>query len=201
MSGQGIKPFEENHNMERTTSMTDQERKLAVDRLHISRDKFTSVIDGVSPEQAKFKPSPEQWSILELAEHIAISDESLRDLIRRALNKPAQPELMEQVQANDYRYHREFRPHPKGVNKAPDTLCPHDRFKTLAEAAVEFNRQRRDTIACAEETKDALRAHMSPHPVFGAMDAYQWLVACALHVESHSHHIEEVKKDAGYPSV
>jgi hypothetical protein len=187
--------------MERTTKMTDAERKLAVDRLHTSRDKFMSVIDGVSAAQAKFKPTPEQWSILELAEHIAISDKSLRGLIRRALEAPAQPELMEQVQANDYRYHREFRPHPKGVNKAPESMCPHDRFATLADAAAEFNQQREGTIAYASETEDALRGHMSPHPVFGPMDAYQWLMACSIHVESHSHHIEEVKKDPGYPAA
>jgi hypothetical protein len=181
--------------------MNDEERKLAVDRLHTSRDKFKSVIEGVSAEQAKFKPSAEQWSILELAEHIAISDQSLRGLIRRALERPAQPELMEQVQANDYRYHREFRPHPKGVNKAPESMHPHDRFATLADAAAEFNKQREATVAYANETQDDLRDHMSPHPVFGAMDAYQWLMACSLHVESHSHHIEEVKKDPGYPSA
>jgi hypothetical protein len=186
--------------MERTTGMTDEERKLAVDRLHTSRDKFMSVIEGVSAVQAKYKPSPEQWSILELAEHIAISDESLRGLIRRALKTPAQPEVMEQVQANDYRYHREFRPHPKGVNKAPESMCPHDRFPRLADAAAEFNKQREETIVYANQTQDALRGHMSPHPVFGPMDAYQWLMACSLHVESHSHQIEEVKKDPGYPA-
>jgi hypothetical protein len=185
--------------MERTGAMNETERKLAVDRLHTSRDKFASVIEGVSAEQSKFKPSPEQWSIIELAEHIAISDKSLRGLIRRALETPAQPEMMEQVQANDYRYHRESRPHPKGVNKAPESMCPHNRFATLADAATEFNKQREGTIAYANETQDELRSHMSPHPVFGPMDAYQWLMACSLHVESHSHHIEEVKKDPSYP--
>lgn len=186
--------------MERTGQMNDEERSLAVERLHTSCDKFMSVIDGVSAEQAKFKPTPEQWSILELAEHVAISDESLRGLIRRALESPAQPELMEKVQANDYRYHREFRPHPKGVNKAPESMCPHNRFATLADAAAEFNRQRKDTIAYASATEDDLRDHMMPHPVFGAMDAYQWLMACSLHAESHSHHMEEVKADPKYPA-
>jgi hypothetical protein len=185
--------------MERTGRMTDEERRLAVERLHSSRAKFASAIQGVSAEQAKFKPAPEQWSILELAEHIAISDESLRGLIRRALATPAQPELAAQVQANDFRYHREFRPHPKGVNKAPESMCPHNRFATLADAAAEFNRQREGTIAYAAETQDALRDHMSPHLVFGAMDAYQWLMACSIHVESHSHQMSEVKLDPNYP--
>jgi hypothetical protein len=187
--------------VERTGRMNDQERKLAVDRLHSSREKFMSVIEGVSAAQAKFKPTPGQWSILELAEHIAISDPSLRALIRRALESPAQPELMAQVQANDFRYHREFRPHPKGVNKAPESMCPHDRFATLADAATEFKKQREGTIAYAIETQDDLRDHMIPHPVFGPMDAYQWLMACSLHVESHAHHMEEVKLDPNYPAA
>ncbi len=187
--------------MTRSGVMNKEERKLAVDRLRTSREKFLSVIDGVSPDQARFKPNAEQWSILELAEHIAISDESLRGLIRGALKRPAQPELMEEVQSKDYRYKRETKPHPKGVNKAPDALCPHNRFATLAEAAAEFNRQRADTIAYAETTQDELRDHMAPHPAFGAMDAYQWLVACALHAESHAMHIEEVKRDPSYPAA
>jgi hypothetical protein len=187
--------------MERTTRMNDEERKLAVDRLHASQDQFFAAIKGVSPKQATFKPVPEQWSILELAEHIAISDEALLGLIRAALKRPAQPELMEQVQANDHRYRREFRPHPKGVNKAPESLQPHSRFSTVDQAAAEFKKQREGTIAYARETQDELRGHMSPHHVFGPMDAYQWLVACALHVESHTHHIEELKKDPNYPAA
>jgi hypothetical protein len=186
--------------MDRPFTMNDEERRLAVDRLLTSRDQFLATVEGISPTQAKFTPAADQWSILELAEHIAISDEALRGLIRGALKRPAQPEVMEQVQANDYRYHREFRPHPKGVNKAPDSLCPHSRFATLAEASTEFLKQREDTIAYARETQDGLRGHMSPHPVFGPMDAYQWLVACALHVESHTHQIQELKDHPHYPA-
>lgn len=181
--------------------MTAEERRLAVERLHSSRDHFLKTIEGISPAQAKFTTSREQWSILELAEHIAISDEGLLGLIRRALARPAQPEMMEQVQANDYRYHRPFRPHPKGVNKAPDSLSPHARFATLAEASAEFLKQRAATIAYASATQDPLRGHMSPHPVFGAMDAYQWLMACSIHVESHTHHIQELKNHADYPAA
>jgi DinB superfamily len=181
--------------------MTDEERRLALERLHSSREKFANTIAGVSHVQAQFKPSPGQWSILELAEHIAISDESLRALIRRALDSPAQPELHEQVQSNDFRYHRPFRPHPKGVNKAPESMQPHNRFSTLEAAAAEFHRQRHETIAYATVTQDPLRDHMVNHPVFGPMDAYQWLMACSIHVESHSHHMEELKQDPGYPAA
>jgi|SRR5579864_833419 len=186
--------------MDRPFTMNDEERRLAVERLHSSRDHFLETIEGISPAQAAFTPSAEQWSIIELAEHIAISDEALRGLIRGALKRPAQPELMEQVQAGDYRYHRAFRPHPKGVNKAPESLHPHARFATLAEASAEFLRQREATIDYARATEDPLRGHMAPHPVFGPMDAYQWLMACSIHVESHTHHIEELKNHPDYPA-
>jgi len=186
--------------MQRSGRITDEERRLALERLRSSREKFTSAIAGVSANQARFKPSADRWSILELAEHIAISDESLRALIRRALDSPAQPELMEQVQANDFRYHRPFRPHPRGVNQAPENMRPHGRFATLEDAAAEFHRQRDQTLAYAAGTQDELRHHMFLHPVFGPMDAYQWLMACSIHVESHSHQMEELKQDPGYPA-
>jgi len=180
--------------------MTDDERKLAVDRLQASRDAFLAAIHNLTPAQAAFQPDPERWSILQCAEHIAISDEGLLNLIRASLAKPAEPELMEQVQANDHRYRRETRQHKPGVNKAPKSLSPHARFNTLAEASAEFLRQREGTIAYARNTNDALRGHMSPHPVFGPMDAYQWLVACALHVESHTLQIQELKDHPDYPA-
>jgi DinB superfamily len=186
--------------MNRPLTMTGEERQFTVERLESSRDKFLATIDGISPAQAAFQPDPERWSILQCAEHIAISDEGLLNLIRAALAKPAEPELMEQVQANDYRYQRETRQHKPGVNKAPKSLSPHARFATLAEASTEFLRQREGIIVYARATQDALRGHMSPHPVFGPMDAYQWLVACAIHVESHTLQIQELKDHPDYPT-
>ncbi len=65
--------------MDRPLTMTGEERQFAVERLESSRDKFLATIDGIAPAQAAFQPDPERWSILQCAEHIAISDEGLAE--------------------------------------------------------------------------------------------------------------------------
>jgi hypothetical protein len=173
--------------------ITEQERSAAIARLESSRDRLLAVLEGVTDEQAAFKPSPERWSILQLVEHLATSDPGLLALIRKALESPAQPELMEQARRHDHRFLGELKPLPRGVNKAPEALKPQGRYSALADAIAAFERQREATIAYARATEDDLRDHFSPHSVLGPMDCFQWLIACAVHVESHTLQIEELK--------
>ena len=185
--------------MESQTQMSEAERRAAVDRLHTSRDRLLAVLAGISEEQARFTPSPDRWSILQLAEHLAASDDHLLARIRQALATPPAPELMETVRQLDRRFTGEFKPLPRGVNKAPPALEPKSRYATLAEAASVFQESRARTIAYARETSDELRSHFAPHSILGPMDGYQWLMACALHVESHARQIEELKAHPNYP--
>ncbi len=174
--------------------ITEQERQAAIARLESSRDRLLQAIEGLTEEEAVFKPSPERWSILQLVEHLATSDPGLMALIRRALDSPAQPELIEQVHKHDHRYLGELKPFPRGVNKAPEALRPKAIYGSLAEAAAAFTKAREATIEFARSTQDELRDHFEPHPVLGPMDGFQWLVACAVHVESHTLQIEELKQ-------
>jgi hypothetical protein len=173
--------------------ITDQERQAAIERLESSRDKLRTAIAGVSDEQAVFKPSPDRWSILQLVEHLATSDPGLMSLIQRALASPAQPELMEQARKHDHRFQGELKPLPRGVNKAPEFLQPREVYPMLADAMAAFEKARAAIIAYARTTDDDLRSHFAPHNLLGPMDGYQWLVACAIHVESHTLQIEELK--------
>ena len=179
--------------------ITDRERRDAIDRLQSSRDKLLAAIAGISDEQAAFKPSPERWSILQLVEHLATSDPGLMALIRRALASPAQPELMEVAQKHDHRFHGELKPFPRGVNKAPENLQPKSVYASIADAGAAFERAREATLAYARTVDDDLRSHFAPHPLAGPMDGYQWLLACAIHVESHVLQIEELKSNPDFP--
>jgi len=65
-----------NFNLTETT-LTDQERKFALDHLTQSKEKFLNAIKGLSQEQLNFKSTPESWSVAECAEHIAISENNI----------------------------------------------------------------------------------------------------------------------------
>jgi hypothetical protein len=186
--------------MELDARITTAERQTAVDRLTSSRDLLLRSAAGVSDAQAVFTPEPGRWSILQLVEHLAISDVGLLRRIRRALDEPAQPGLMQEVRQKDRRFTGEFKPLPRGVNKAPVDLLPTGQYGCLAAAAAAFAKNRGVTLDFARETDDELRSHFAPHTLLGPMDCYQWLMACALHVESHVLQMEALKAEPGYPS-
>jgi uncharacterized damage-inducible protein DinB len=174
-------------------TITAEERQAAIDRLGSSRDSLHRALEGVTDEQANFTPEAGRWCILELVEHLAVSDPGILTRVQNALSQPAQPELKEKAAELDKRFTGEIKPLARGVNKAPEALVPKGAFPALADAAAAFDAARDKTIAFARDTQDDLRSHFFSHSVFGPMDCYQWVMACALHAESHTRQIEALK--------
>jgi hypothetical protein len=179
--------------------ITEKERESAIKRLTRSRQTLLEAIEGVTENQARWKPAPDRWSILEYVEHLAISDDSLVELVQRSLKTPARPETEDQRREREQKI-RET-PMPRGVNRAPETLRPAARFKSLAEALAAFEASRERTLEYTLTTQEDLRSHFSPHTVLGPLDGYQWLTGNAHHAESHAGHIREIREMAGFPAA
>ena len=178
--------------------LTDKERESAIKRLTRSRQALLEAVEGVSETQARWKPAPDRWSILEYVEHLAVSDDELVAMIRRSLKTPAQPETEEERKGREQKI-RET-PMPRGVNRAPEALKPGGQFKSLADAMDAFMAARARTLDFALTTQDDLRSHFSPHTVLGPLDGYQWLTGNAHHAETHAAHIREIREMEGFPS-
>jgi hypothetical protein len=56
-------------------------------------------------------------------------------------------------------------------------------------------------VKFATGTEAALKEHTVEHPfpIFGTLNAYQWLIYVPLHTMRHDKQIAEVKATAGYP--
>ena len=67
--------------------ITQADRDMAVRHLAETRQKFLASIAGLSQEQWAFKPGPDRWSIAEVAEHIAISESTILELITEKIMK------------------------------------------------------------------------------------------------------------------
>ena len=179
--------------------ITDQERQKALELLARSRQTLLDAVEGVTEPQARWKPAPERWSILEYVEHLAVSDDALVQLVERALESPARPETDDQRRAREQKI-RET-PMPRGVNRAPEALKPSARFASLAAALQAFLEARQRTLEYARTTQEDLRSHFAPHNVLGPLDGYQWLVGNARHAESHAAHIREIRSAADFPAA
>ena len=171
------------------------DRQKAAAYLEETRAKFLKSIEGLTEAQWKFKASPDRWSIAEVAEHIALSEETILGMIQNkivAAPAPAGPGISDEKLI-------------AGVTDrtqkatAPEMLKPVNKWPTRAALVKDFSAARDNTIAWLKSTKEDLRAHAAPHPAFGPLDAHQWVLLVAGHSARHTAQIEEVKTQSGYP--
>jgi hypothetical protein len=181
------------------STLTVQEREAAVKYLEETRLKFLDSIKDLSDEQWKFKAAPDRWSVAEVAEHIAISEETLLKLVSQQIMKsPAAPEKKEVAKGREEMLRKALV--NRGVKvQAPEMLKPTNRWATRDELVKAFNASRGQTIEYIKTTQEDLRSHFGPHPVFKDLDAYQWLILIAGHSQRHTLQILEVKADANFP--
>jgi hypothetical protein len=178
--------------------LTEKERGKAIERLTLTRQILLDAVAGVTEPQARWKPAPDRWSILEYVEHLAVSDDELVAMIQRSLKTPAHPETPEERKAREQKI-RET-PVPRGANRAPEALQPGGHFASLNEAVSAFLAARDRTLEYAKTTQDDIRSHFTNHGVLGPLDGYQWLTGNAHHVETHSAHIQEIRTMPGFPA-
>ena len=179
--------------------MSQQERDIAMSHLHATRKMFLDSVAGLSPAQLSFKASPERWSIAECAEHITLSEELLFSVASdRVMKTPAvkrDPAVYKKV---DVELPKMTVDRSKKV-QAPEVLKPSNKWKSIDEMVAEFKQRRDRSIAWVEKTDADVRAHVTPHPIFKELDAYQWILLLSAHSERHTLQILEVKAEPNFP--
>ncbi|MBM3776177.1 MAG: DinB family protein [Acidobacteria bacterium] len=160
---------------------------------------FLDSITGLSEAQWNFKPGPEVWSVGEVAEHIALSEDMLFSRITAEILK-SQPALENKAQAagRDEAILKMI-PDRSQKFKAPEPLVPKRRWASQRELVAHFDQSRARTARYLETTQEDLRSHFGQHPA-GLLDAYQWFLLISAHTERHTAQIREVKAHAGFPA-
>lgn len=170
------------------------ERDFAMSHLHASRKMFLDAIAGFSEAQWKFKPGPDRWSIAECAEHIALSEDFLFQMVtEKVMKSEAAPPSEPTGREKDEALIEMIRDRSKKAS-APESLKPSGRWTTREALLEDFKKSRARTIAYVESTQDDLRSHSRNN-----MDAYQWLLMISAHTERHIAQINEVKANPDFP--
>jgi hypothetical protein len=179
--------------------MTTEDRTKVLHWLEESNQEFQAAIEGVSEEQWKWKPAPERWSVGETAEHIVLAEAMLFENVKQAVSSPANPAWEEQTKGKTEFIVQVMAPR-LGKAQAPEPIVPRNGM-TLAQVKDRFDHQRAEIVKFASDTSVALKEHTVEHPfpIFGTLNAYQWLIYVPLHTERHDKQIAEVKATAGYP--
>ncbi len=175
-------------------TLTKGERDRAMSELHASRKQLLDSVAGLSPRQLDFKAKPEAWSIAEITEHLAMTEDLLFAQYKQTAASPADPtkkgaqtdaDLLKGISGREQKV------------QAPPMLQPKKTFASTAAALAAFKERRDRSIRFVETTQDeGLRHKIVPN--FG-MDAYQIFLLMASHTSRHVAQINEVKASAGYP--
>jgi hypothetical protein len=122
--------------------------QLNPDLLTQTQKDFLKSIDGLSEAQWKFKPAPDRWSVAEVAEHIALSEEMFGENITgKVLKTPAA--TAEQKAKTQGLEEKILQGIPDRTNKfkAPEKLQPASKFSSAVGTAGGWSnpRTRRST--------------------------------------------------------
>jgi uncharacterized damage-inducible protein DinB len=180
--------------------LTDEERAKVVTRLLDSQREFLAAVEMLSDAQWNYKPAPARWSVGELAEHILLSESLLFWAMEQALAAPQNPEWASQTAGKTEFLERVLISRERRA-QAPDRIRPQGQM-ARAEIISRYQAARARTLKFTEQTALPLKAHTFDHsfPVFGTLNAYQWLIYIPLHNLRHNQQIAEVKAVAEFPA-
>lgn len=181
------------------SKLAPEERSKALEWMKKSRQEFLESVEKLSDAQWNYKPSPERWSVGEVAEHILLSEGLLFGNVEKALASPANPDWEKQT-AGKAAFIEKVMPDRSRKATAPEAIQPKSNM-TRAEIISRYKDARAKTIKFTEGTDLPLKEHTVEHPfpVFGTLNAHQWLIYVPLHNIRHNLQIAEVKADPGFP--
>jgi uncharacterized damage-inducible protein DinB len=171
--------------------LSESERGRALNYLAETRPRLIEAIESFPSAHFSTCPADGCWSAAKTLEHIVFVERRAMSRIHGALREPADPSRSSGMQGRDEELWAEVRSRSVRI-KAPPVLEPVG-DKSLDELVQAFNAARDTTIAFARETEADLRRHLAPHPLFGELDCYQWLMLIPSHGERHRAQIEEIR--------
>jgi hypothetical protein len=157
-----------------------------------TRARLCARLNSLTDEQLNTRPSPEAWSAREIAEHLAMIEERLSKLfpvmltkaeaggLKRDADQPFRPVSVERFveQSRREKYSAPSEVRPTGAGSLADSLARLERSRAQLLAL----RPRFEALDLTEVKY--------PHPSFGPLDAYQWLLFVGVHEERHLRQIE-----------
>lgn len=186
---------------DQTVTSSDLDRA----RLYLQQTKngVIGATKGLSQAQWKFKPAPDKWSIAEVVEHMALTQDVVLGPVRDQLAKAPAPSDRDNKQVDAIVI--SGMPDRTAKFQAPEFLQPTGRW-TPAEAMDRLLKDYVQLTEYLEKTPDLRQHAVEAVPIkalskgaYETMDGYQWVLAAAAHVERHTKQILEVKADPNFP--
>ena len=181
-----------------TIKLTDAEREMAVTELTDSRDEMLSALDGLSEAQLNYKPDAETWSLAEITEHLAITENGIFGMVEQSLKTPADPSRRGEVTMTDEQVLGFIEDRSTKV-KTQKQMEPTGQFGDFEATLEAFKDSREDHIDYLKDTDDDLRNHYAQLP-FGTLDGLQVILFMSGHTDRHVQQMHELMSAPDFPA-
>ena len=171
-----------------------------IDSVERSRASVVSAVENLRPDQATFKPSPNEWSIVENVEHLYLAEISGLTKIWAAASqlrggqpwtdaRPHHGKPIETVVAETWK--------PREV--APGLATPH--IGGPLEAWISSLRSLKSVLADLGRELEGVdvEAIVYPHYISGTLDGRQRLEFLRFHMDRHLEQIRRIQAVPSYP--
>jgi hypothetical protein len=177
--------------------VTLAEKNRALQYLESTKKNVLEATKGLSEAQWNFKPALDRWSVAQVMEHIAASEDFIRDslLKEKVMASPSGPPGREVKKTDEAVV--AMVPDRTRKAQAPEPLVPNNRFGS-PDGSVKHFVESRATTEQFLKTTTGLRDHVMDGPV-SKMDGYEFVLFIAAHCERHTKQIYEVKADPNFP--
>ncbi len=176
--------------------LVERDRAAGVTHLEKTRDAVLGSIRDLSPEQLRFKQSPKRWCVMEVVEHLALTEEFLFGIASGAVMQSPPGDPKRNLAEGDKRVLETIADRSSRAT-APAEVSPSGKMPAQ-QASEQFAKARARILQFLKDTP-GLRGHVMDSPI-GPLDAYQWLLLISAHSERHWKQIEEVKADPRFPA-
>lgn len=179
-------------------SWTDAERHGLLEALEMSARDFRAAIEGLSEAQWRFQEAEGRWSIEEVAEHLALTEELIGGMLTSIETAPAIDPTREGRAEMDGMLQEGLRDRSQRF-QAPETVAPRAAYDSRQDMLEAFEGARARVIEFVKNTDVDLRSVSGEHPAFGPIDGHQWVLLLTSHVWRHLDQVAEVKAAVGFP--
>ncbi len=171
-----------------------------LDSIDETRNRLLARVESLSAAECEVRPSSDVWSVAEIVEHLSISEEGVMKLIGMMLAKAEagggagaeEPGRRFEPVSIDHFTERSL----KEKYEAPEFIRPRGGV-SLADSIARMQQIRATLHGMRPrlEAADLTNARY-PHPMFGPLNAYQWLLFIGAHEERHLRQIETIVSEA-----
>jgi hypothetical protein len=168
--------------------MADADIDSALD--HSTR-RFVAEVASMSESQWLFRPSEGAWSASEVTEHVEIANRGILARFGNGLTTPIVGPLGVSDDEIPFLFYRAEEP--------PNVSKPTGTWSDIHAATTALTASTDALIGWHTDTDIDPRAHGAPHPIFGTLDAFQWLLFAQAHIERHRAQIIGLRSRPGFP--